>query len=80
MVPPLPLPAEPQTMEVVLAAFTALGYALSARSLLLLALIGGFVLALLAIGAQTQATLFVLVAYCILLVLPIVYLEVRKQA
>lgn len=68
--------AEPSTMEVVLAAFTGLGYALSARGLLLLSLLGAFVLA---VRSHTIMDLCVMVAFSVLVVIPVVYLEVRKR-
>ena len=55
------------------------GYSLSARALLLLALIGAFVLALFATLAETMMRLYVLIAYCLLVVAPIVGLEIRKR-
>lgn len=87
-VPPPPSPeAEPPVrhvdataFEVILAAFTALGYALSARSILLLSLIGAFVLGLLAALAQTTATLYVLIAFAVLVVLPITCLEFFRRS
>jgi hypothetical protein len=60
-------------------AFRALGWALSARALLLLALIGAFVLATLASLHESQATLEVLVAWCLLTIGPITFLEVRRR-
>lgn len=76
---PTPTPAQPSTLEVVVTAFGALGYALSARALLLLALIGAFVLAVMSITTQTPASLYVLVAYCVFTVIPVAYLEVRRR-
>jgi len=61
------------------AAFAGLGYALSARGLLLLALIGAFVLSVMATLSQTLPSLYVLVAYCIFTVIPVAYLEVRRR-
>ena len=55
------------------------GYALSARMLILLALVGAFVLALLAMAVETMVRLWVLIAYCVLVVLPLIGLEVRKR-
>lgn len=66
-------------MSVLVTAFAALGYALSARAILLLALIGAFVLACFAMKSQTQDALAVLIAYCVLAVLPVVALEIRKR-
>lgn len=67
------------TLDVAVAAFAGLGYALSARSLLLFALIGAFGLALIAMHDQTMQTLVVLLVYCVFTIPPMVYLEVRKQ-
>src|SRR5579863_6722192 len=71
-----PDPQPSKTLETVLA---LAGYAISARALLLLALIGAFVLALLAITGETLMRLYVLIAYCLLVVAPVVALEIRKR-
>ena len=62
-----------------MAAFRSAGYILSARALLLLALIGVFVLAVMAMIWQTLPALEVLIAYAILAVLPVAYLEARRR-
>ena len=67
-----------QTLEVVIAAFSGLGYALSARGLLLLSLIGAFILANKAIDNLSFSALAVLISYCLLTVIPVTYLEIRK--
>ena len=72
-----PLPAS--TLDVVVTAFSALGYALSARALLLLSLVGAFVLSLMAITSQTTSALEVLIAYCCFTVIPVAYLEIRRR-
>ena len=78
---PSPAPALAySTLDVVLAAFSGLGYALSARALLLLALVGAFVLSLMAIQSQTLPALEVLVAYCVFTVVPVCFLEIRRRA
>jgi hypothetical protein len=61
------------------AAFKSVGYVLSARALLLLTLLGAFVLAVMAMAWQTPAALEVLIAYAILAVLPVTYLEARRR-
>jgi len=76
--PTIPTP-QPSTLDVVVGAFAALGYALSARALLLLSLIGAFVLSLMAITSQTMPALEVLVAYCCFTVIPVAYLEIRRR-
>lgn len=63
-----------------MAAFAGLGFALSARALLLLSLVGSFVLAILAAMAQTTATLYVLIAFAVLVVLPVVFLEFYRRS
>ena len=60
-------------------AFKALGYILSARALLLLALIGAFVLAVMATLYQTLPSLEVLIAYAMFTVIPVAYLETRRR-
>ena len=64
--------------DVLLSSFAALGYALSARALLLLSLVGAFVLAILAMGRGDLMGLGVLIAYSVLTVCPVAYLEARK--
>lgn len=76
--PRLPTKSD-QTLEVVITAFASLGYALSARGLLLLSLIGAFILANKAIDNLSFAALAVLISYCLLTVIPVTYLEVRKS-
>lgn len=70
---------EPKALDVILSAFAALGYALSVRALLLLALLGGFALAAMAMAYQTVIGLSVLAAYAILVLLPLVVLEVKRR-
>lgn len=53
--------------------------ALSARSLLLLALIGAFVLALLVMFRPSYLDLGVFVGYCLFTIVPLVFLEVRSR-
>ncbi len=62
-----------------MAAFKSAGYILSARALLLLSLLGAFVLAVMAMLWQTLPALEVLIAYAMLAVLPVVYLETRRR-
>jgi hypothetical protein len=68
-------PATTDTMSVLLAAFSGLGYALSARALLLLALVGAFVLALV---DHSVGGLVALGLYGLFAVLPVTALEIRK--
>ena len=53
----------------------ALATLISARFLLLLALAGGFCLAMMAMSRQTPLSVAVLVAYCLLVILPPALLE-----
>lgn len=52
---------------------------LGGRLLLLLAVLGSFVLGLLAMQRETYPALAVLVAYCCLTVLPLVWSSVRPR-
>jgi len=70
---------EPKTHDAMIAAFSGLGYALSARALLLLTLVGAFVLAVMAMQSQTNPALAVLIAYCLLTVVPVSYLEIMRR-
>jgi hypothetical protein len=62
---------------VLLAVIALAAQTLSARALLLLSLIGAFVLAFQAMTLQTLPGLAVLVAYCLLTVVPVTILEIR---
>lgn len=57
------------------ASFEAIARILAIRLLLLLALVGAFVLALIAIQSPSLQPLYILTAYGVLAVLPIVWLE-----
>ena len=70
--------ADPGAMSAVVTAFTGLGYALSARALLLLALTGAFVLAVLVLTTKSVLGLGVLVVYVLFTVVPVTILEIRK--
>ena len=84
-VPPTPRSELPHVIQrqevsqVLLAAFTALGYALSARALLFIALVGAFALAVMAMLNQTVMSAVVLGIYMLLVILPMVYLELRAK-
>lgn len=52
---------------------------LATRVLLLLALIGGFILALIAVQSTSVMALCVLCAYAVLIVMPLVFLETRTR-
>lgn len=76
--PPPDQPSEPSALAVIVAAFSALGFALSARALMLLAVIGAFVLACMAMQTKGSTGLWVLVAFAVLVVFPLTWLEIRK--
>ena len=67
------------THEAIVATFRSLGYVLSARALLLLALVFSFVLAVMAMISQTQFSLYILLAGSAFTVLPVAYLETRRR-
>jgi hypothetical protein len=76
-----PSPSTSSTLDVIVTAFGALGYALSARALLLLALVGAFVIGLKAMDVQTPLAMVGLAIYAIFTVVPVAYLEiVRRRA
>lgn len=62
----------------IMAMFGAISRILAARFLLLLALIGAFVLAIMAMQAQTTASIWILVSYCLLTIAPLVGLQWGK--
>jgi hypothetical protein len=76
---PQPAPYKAETLEVIVAAFGGLAFALSARALLLVALLGAFALAVMAMLRQGYMPLLVLIAYACLTVIPATVLEVRKR-
>lgn len=69
------VPQKPAAADLLNAAFAAIARILAVRFQLLLSLIGAFVLALGAMQSQSTAGLLVLIAFCALTVLPLVYLE-----
>ena len=83
-VEPAPAPTPPTPTrdrnDTMIAMFEALGYALSARFILFAALVGAFVLAVMAMGDPTPTRLWLLGIYNGLCVIPMVALEfVRRQ-
>lgn len=83
---PEPLPTSPppeptsSALEVAVAAFTGLGYALSVRALLLMALVGAFVIGFKAMEAQTPIAMIGLSIYALFTVVPIAYLEIARRS
>lgn len=73
---PVRIASDPTLADTLIAAFTGLGYALSARALLLLALIGAIIMA---VRADNTASLVALAIYCLFTVGPVVILEMRKK-
>lgn len=65
--------------EAMVSVFSALAFALSARLLLLLALLGAFTLAFLAMRSQTPISVGILVSYCLLVIAPLIYLETQRR-
>ena len=76
--PEVPPRAEPSKLDLTLAVLKAGGFALSARALLLLSLIGAFVLALQAMASQSLASMEILAIYGAFTILPVAYLETRR--
>ena len=76
--PTAPIPVS-STLDGVLTAFKALGFALSARAMLLVSLVGLFVIAVMAMLAQTAFALAVCLLYGIFAILPVAWLELHKR-
>jgi hypothetical protein len=74
--PPIFASTDASSMRVLKMAGDILARALSIRAMLLLALLGAFVLA---VSATDYLHLGVLVAYAVLVVLPVVWLELRRD-
>jgi hypothetical protein len=70
---------KPGIGEAMLAAFAAIGFAVSARVLLFLSLIGAFVLATMAMLSQTNMSAIILSLFCVLTVVPLVALEISAR-
>src|SRR5208283_678003 len=70
--------AAERAFETVAAVLKAGAFALSARALLLLALLGAFVLARQAMDSQTFFSLAILTLYGVFAILPVAYLEARR--
>lgn len=62
----------------ILSALQAIAMTVAVRFLLLLALIGAFYLATEAMSQQTNLSLYILIAYCLLTVAPLVWLYTVK--
>jgi hypothetical protein len=65
-----------EVTDVLLAAFAAMGFALSARALLFVSIVGAIVLAVMSMRSQT---FIVLAIYCCLTTIPLVVLELLAK-
>lgn len=82
--PPTPAPTAPPSPpsarpSPVLAALKVIARILAVRLILLLSVLGGFVLGVMAMLAQSWPGLAILIAYAFLTVLPLVWLEVGQR-
>lgn len=75
--PPMPTPENPTSSQS-FSSLELLVAALSARSLLMLALIGAFVLSIYVMMHESPLNLAALVVYCLFAILPVAYLEIRR--
>lgn len=71
--------AAPDMLDVVVAAFTGLAAALSARAILMASVIGAFILAFLAMNTPHWWSVTVLIAYALLVVCPVAALEFYRR-
>ena len=70
---------EPRGADAIIGTLTAIASILAVRLLLLLALVGGFVVAVMALRDGGYQAAGVLVAYAVLIVIPMVWLESRPR-
>jgi hypothetical protein len=70
---------EPSTLDVMFASFAAIGFAVSARVLLFLSLLGAFALSVMAIYVASITALIVLGMFCAFTTLPLVALELKNK-
>lgn len=73
-------PTGSSRLDGMIAAGQLLGFALSARVLLLLGLLGTFVIGVMAMLSQTSWALAVLAVSGTFLVLPVAWLEIRRRS
>lgn len=76
---PRQAPAPSRSDRAFVGVLAAIGAILAVRLLLLLAIVGGFVLAVMALTGGTYQAAGVLIAYAVLIVLPLVWLESRPK-
>lgn len=77
--PPAAQDVQAQKFEMLVSAAKLFGLALSARALLMLSLCGAFVLGVYAMSKGTGMALAVLVAYGLLTVAPVAWLEIKRR-
>ena len=68
-----------KALSALLPIFSALAAILAIRLFLLFAVVGAFILAQAALPDTTYHGMFVLIAYCALTILPLVWLDTRKK-
>lgn len=68
-----------EVSDVLMAAFAAMGHAVSARVLVFLSLLGAFALAVMAMLSQTVMAVVILGLYSVGIVLPLVALELMTK-
>lgn len=68
-------PPQKDNRSQIIAVLQAIALVLAVRILLLLSIVGGFVLAVMAMRAPSTEAIVVLISYCCLTVLPLVWLE-----
>lgn len=68
-----------QAQLAILAVLQSAALILAIRFFLLLTLIGGFVISLIATNTHETTAIIVLVIYCLLILLPVVYLETKNK-
>jgi hypothetical protein len=66
-------------LDTFLPVFGALATILAVRLFLLLAIIGSFVLAKMAMKDTSDHSMYVLISYCLLTVIPLVYLDIHNK-
>lgn len=68
-----------KSFEAILPVFSALAAILAVRLFLLFAIVGAFILAQAALSDQTSHGLSILIAYCSLTILPLVWLDIQSK-
>lgn len=76
---PVLAPPAPDALDVIVTAFSGLAFALSARAILFVSIIGAFILAVMAVNRADGWGLGVLIAYATLIVVPLCWLEYKRR-